>query len=55
MIIHIPHSSHFIPDEYRSQFVLSEAGLQHKMNVMTDSFADEFFEFDSADASERVS
>jgi len=49
MIIHLPHSSRFIPEEYRSQFVLSEESLRHEMDAMTDSFTDELFEFDSAD------
>src|SRR5829696_4225769 len=47
MIIHLPHSSRFIPEEYRSQFVLSEEGLELEMDAMTDSFTDELFEFDS--------
>ncbi len=49
MIIHLPHSSRFIPEEYRSQFVLSEQCLVNEMNAMTDSFTDELFEFDSED------
>lgn len=49
MIIHLPHSSRFIPEEYRSQFVLSEESLHREMNAMTDSFTDELFEFDPED------
>lgn len=48
MIIHLPHSSRFIPSEYLNQFVLGKERLKHEMNVMTDSFTDELFKFDSA-------
>jgi len=48
MIIHLPHSSRFIPSEYLNQFVLGKERLKHDMNVVTDSFTDELFEFDSA-------
>lgn len=49
MIIHLPHSSRFIPAQYLNQFVLSEEKLWHEMNVMTDSFTDELFDFYSGD------
>jgi N-formylglutamate amidohydrolase len=49
MIIHLPHSSRIIPEAYRSQFVLSEEGLEREMDAMTDSFTGELFEFDSED------
>ncbi|HXG83252.1 MAG TPA: N-formylglutamate amidohydrolase [Pyrinomonadaceae bacterium] len=48
MIIHLPHSSRFIPAEYLNQFVVSEQRLQHEMNVMVDSFTDELFGFNCA-------
>jgi N-formylglutamate amidohydrolase len=51
MIIHLPHSSRFIPGEYRSQFVLSEEGLCREIDAMTDSFTDELFEFAPEDDS----
>ncbi len=51
MIIHIPHSSRFIPAEYLNQFVVSEQRLQHEINVMIDSFTDELFEFDCGNGS----
>ncbi len=51
MIVHIPHSSRLIPAEYRNQFILSDEELHYEMNVMTDSFTDALFEFDSSDES----
>lgn len=51
MIVHIPHSSRSIPAEYRNQFILSDEELHYEMNVMTDSFTDELFEFDTSDES----
>ncbi len=54
MIVHIPHSSRLISAEYTKQFVVSDARLQHEMNVMVDSFTDELFEFDCADENVRT-
>jgi N-formylglutamate amidohydrolase len=42
-IVHIPHSSGVIPEEYREQFVLSDRALEREKRLMTDAFTDEIF------------
>ncbi len=41
VIIHVPHSSFHIPQEYRNQFIISDRELEHEIEVMTDHYTDE--------------
>ena len=43
VVVHIPHSSTFIPPEYRDQFVLSDEELAAELVRMTDAYTDELF------------
>ena len=43
MILHIPHSSCIIPDNFRDQIVLSDKELLAELLLMTDAFTDELF------------
>ncbi len=43
MILHIPHSSCTIPEEFRDQIVLSDEDLGAELRLMTDAFTDELF------------
>ncbi|EDM25767.1 hypothetical protein LNTAR_15162 [Lentisphaera araneosa HTCC2155] len=45
MILHIPHSSTFIPEEYLSEFLLSSQDLQQELLSMTDHFTDDLFDW----------
>ena len=36
-ILHVPHSSRFIPDDVRRDILLTDDELQHELNEMTDS------------------
>jgi len=42
-ILHIPHSSSFIPPEYRKKFLLTEEELRSELLRMTDWYTDELF------------
>lgn len=42
-ILHIPHASTTIPDEYRHQFVVSDEELALEIARLTDHFTDELF------------
>jgi N-formylglutamate amidohydrolase len=42
-ILHIPHSSRLIPEEYREDFLISEEMLNKELLIMTDAFTDELF------------
>jgi N-formylglutamate amidohydrolase len=44
VIVHIPHSSREIPAEFRDQFLLQAAELDHELELMTDAYTDELFE-----------
>jgi N-formylglutamate amidohydrolase len=48
VIIHIPHSSRFVPPDIRESFVLTDAELQTELIRMTDSFTDELFLCDTS-------
>lgn len=38
VILHVPHDSRLIPEEVRSQFLLSDEELKHELQRMTDHF-----------------
>ena len=44
VILHIPHASKRIPDEYLKYFTLSKKDLQFELLKMTDHFTDEIFD-----------
>ncbi|MEO8494177.1 MAG: N-formylglutamate amidohydrolase [Planctomycetota bacterium] len=48
MILHVPHSSDAIPEQFRDQIVLSDAELRAELLLMTDAFTDELFAFPAA-------
>ena len=39
--IHVPHSSTYIPKEFRNQFILRQSELSYEIEVMTDHYTDE--------------
>lgn len=43
MILHIPHHSTFIPNEYRDLFVISDEELSKEIELMTDHDTDKIF------------
>lgn len=43
ILIHIPHSSYFIPKDYNGLFVLNENDLKQEQIKMSDSYTDELF------------
>ena len=43
MILHIPHHSTYIPDEYRDLFVISDEALAEEIQLMTDHDTDKIF------------
>ena len=40
MIIHVPHASTFIPDEYKNQFILSSESLKKEAAISADLYTD---------------
>lgn len=48
MILHIPHSSRWIPEQLRGQFVLSDEELELELLLMTDAYTDELFSLPGA-------
>ena len=42
-LVHIPHSSTCVPEEYRDQICLDDAGLDTELLAMTDRFTDQLF------------
>lgn len=40
IILHIPHSSRFIPETVKDQFTIREHELEREVNLMTDHFTD---------------
>ena len=43
ILLHIPHSSYFIPNEYKNLFCINEEELRIEQIKMTDSYTDELF------------
>lgn len=43
ILIHIPHSSYLIPEEYKKLFFLKGGNLKQEQIKMTDSYTDELF------------
>jgi N-formylglutamate deformylase len=44
MILHIPHASSTIPDQYKDQFILSDEELSKEHLGLTDAYTDELFQ-----------
>jgi N-formylglutamate deformylase len=44
ILIHIPHSSTFIPKDNRESILLSDYALQRELLLMTDRYIDELFD-----------
>ena len=44
LILHIPHSSTYIPNKIREQFCLSASELNGEILKMTDHYTDELFD-----------
>ena len=43
IILHIPHSSYFIPKEYKKLFCISKKELKQEQIKMTDRYTNELF------------
>jgi N-formylglutamate deformylase len=43
LVLHTPHSSHFVPPEERGAILLDDAGLRSELWRMTDAYTDELF------------
>lgn len=54
IILHIPHSSVIIPDEYRALFFLNDDELEKEQIRMTDSFTDELFDVPGIPTENRI-
>ncbi len=54
VIVHIPHASRAIPDEFREQFLLSDEALAAELLAMTDLYTGRLFEEAVADAATIV-
>jgi N-formylglutamate amidohydrolase len=50
MILHIPHTTRTISSEYRGYFVLDDSALEKELIKMVDSYTDELFSSDTAQA-----
>lgn len=48
VIVHIPHSSTLIPEEYKSLFVIDDEELSKELLLMTDRYTDELFEHENS-------
>ena len=47
MLIHLPHSSLYVPEDVRSSILLSDTELEQEMLMLTDRYTDELFDFPS--------
>ena len=45
LLLHIPHSSTYIPEEMKDLFVIDRKELDRELLVMTDRYTDELFDF----------
>jgi len=54
LVLHIPHSSHFIPPDARRAILLDDADLQSELRRMTDAYTDELFPVTSVEAGRVV-
>ena len=54
IILHIPHSSMYIPDRCRSLFYLNEQALREELLCMTDSYTDELFDMPNIPEKNRI-
>ena len=48
MILHVPHSSDYIPKEMRDQFVISDEEICAELRLLTDAYTDELFFLEDA-------
>ncbi len=48
IIVHIPHSSTDIPEEYKKLFTVDDETLKKELLLMTDSYTDELFEYENS-------
>jgi len=46
-VVHVPHSSVCIPEEYRKSILLSDEDLRKELVFMTDAFCDELYAFEN--------
>ena len=51
ILLHIPHSSKFIPEAYLRYFYLTQNELDNEMNLMTDHFTDDLFDINTINIS----
>lgn len=54
IILHIPHSSTYIPDHCRKLFLLDRAQMEEESLWMTDSYTDELFEIPHVPTENRI-
>lgn len=48
VIVHIPHSSTDIPEEYKNLFVIDDETLNNELLLMTDRYTDEIFKHENS-------